>query len=83
MGKVSKINHNKTKNSKPKKNIVIARSLEEVSLGDIEAEKDNNISNYFIDTVLYHKVKDTQNSTSIIVGEKGTGKSAILKKNIS
>lgn len=80
MGKVNRPGPNKTKNSKRKKQSKPIKILDEVSLGDIEAEKDNNLSDYFVDSTLYHKVKDPKNSASIIVGEKGTGKSAILKK---
>jgi hypothetical protein len=68
----------KSKKQKSSKNL--CNDFSSVNLGDIEAEKDDNLNAYFIESELYKKIKDFENSTSIIIGEKGTGKSAILQK---
>lgn len=78
---MSKINRKK-RNSKYTltKNSFVSKNLTRTNLGDIEAEKDNNLSSYFVENTIYSDISDLDNACSIIVGEKGMGKSAILKQ---
>ncbi len=54
--------------------------LKSINLGPTEAERDLNLSNYFVENTVYEHIKDINNSLSIMIGEKGTGKSAILQQ---
>lgn len=81
MSKVTKRdNNNKYKIETKAHNADIKNKFLSVDLGDIEAEKDENIDQYFIDSPTYHELANLTKATCVLVGEKGSGKSALLKK---
>ena len=52
--------------------------LSDISWGDDSAERDNHLLSYFVDTESYKRL--VRKDKSIVVGRKGSGKSALRKK---
>lgn len=52
--------------------------ISKINWGDDSAERDNNLLSYFVGTDSYNRL--LQKEKSIIVGRKGSGKSALRKK---
>lgn len=52
--------------------------LNEIKWGDDSAERDNHLLDYFVQTESYNRL--SEKSKSIVVGRKGSGKSALRKK---
>jgi len=53
-------------------------NLNEISWGDDSAERDSRLLSYFVDTETYRRL--SRKSKSIVVGRKGSGKSALRKR---
>ena len=53
-------------------------NLNKIKWGDDSAERDNDLLNYFINTESYNRL--VEKDKSIVVGRKGSGKSALRKK---